>query len=129
MKSQHVQKLLYKTIPKMIDIELKLADELDSIFADPSQIEQVILNLAINAQHAMPDGGRLVFSTVNVNVDEEFCKSHVEAYPGDFVQLMVADTGHGMDRVTVERIFEPFFHHQESGRRNRAGTCHGLWHC
>ena len=104
-----VDHLLARTIPKMIKIELRLADNLRSINADPTQIEQILLNLAVNAAHAMPEGGRLVFETKNVRLDEEYCRTHLETKPGEYVLLTVSDTGHGMEKEILDRVFEPFF--------------------
>ncbi len=106
---QHVQKLLSRTLPKMIDIDLHLAEDLETISADAGQIEQGILNLAVNARDSMPGGGRLVLETKNVVLDEDYCRMHVHVSPGPHVCLAVSDTGYGMDEETVERIFEPFF--------------------
>lgn len=104
-----VEKLLKRTIPKMIEVELRLAKDLKHIDADPAQIEQVLMNLAINSRDAMPEGGRLVIVTENVVLSEAFCKNLLEVKPGEYVQLMVSDTGHGMDRETIKHIFDPFF--------------------
>lgn len=103
------RKLLLRTIPKMIDIELHLADDLKTVNADPSQMEQVLLNLAVNARDAMPDGGRLIIETENVNLDEEYCRRHLEVKPGHYVRLSISDTGRGMTPEVVDRIFEPFY--------------------
>jgi PAS domain S-box-containing protein len=104
-----IEKLLSRMIPKMIAIDLKLAGNLWTIEADPSQIEQVVMNLAVNAQHAMPDGGRFSIETRNVGLDEDYCKAHLDAKPGRRVLLSVSDTGHGMTKDRLERIFEPFY--------------------
>ncbi len=106
---EQLQKMLSRTIPKMIEIELVLADELAAINADPVQIEQILMNLAINARDAMPDGGRLVIETQNVTLDEQYSKTHLDAKPGSYVLLCVSDTGQGIDKETLQHIFEPFF--------------------
>ena len=93
----------------MIEIELVLADDLAAINADPTQMEQVLMNLAVNARDAMPEGGRVIIKTENVHLDEHYCKTHLEARPGRYVLLSVSDTGQGMDKETVQHIFEPFF--------------------
>ncbi len=108
-KVQESTKLLSRTIPKMITIRLRLKDNLSRIYADPGQIEQVIINLAVNAKDAMPEGGTLTFSTENVVLSEEYCKGHPGANPGDYVCLTIEDTGHGMPKDVVLRIFEPFY--------------------
>ena len=108
-KIKHIRELLDRTIPKMIQIELKLTEDPTLINADASQIEQIIMNLAVNAGHAMPEGGNLVIETKAVNLDKAYCLVHIEAIPGPYVLLSVSDTGHGIDKKTMERIFEPFF--------------------
>jgi len=104
-----VERLLRRTIPKMIEIELHLADDLGTVNADPAQVEQVLMNLAVNSRDAMPEGGRLVIETGNVTLDETFCKNHLGAKPGGYVALTVSDTGHGMDKETIKHIFDPFY--------------------
>jgi PAS domain S-box-containing protein len=82
---EQVSKMLERTIPKMINIELHLAENLKIINADPAQIEQIMMNLGVNARDAMPDGGRLIFETENVILDEQYCKIHLGARPGKYV--------------------------------------------
>ncbi len=114
-------KLLERTIPKMIAIELHLADDLKRVNADPGQIEQVLLNLAVNAQSAMPEGGTLTFETENVTLDEEYCRTHLESEPGEYVVLSVSDTGHGIRKDIQEHIFEPFYTTKETGEGTGLG--------
>ena len=116
-----IEKLLRRTIPKMIDIRLDLASDLPDINADASQMEQVLLNLAVNARDAMPDGGRFTVRTDIACLDEEYSKLYVDVEPGQYVALEVSDTGHGMDRETLERVFEPFFTTKEMGRGTGLG--------
>ena len=104
-----LDKMLSRTIPKMIETKLILANELAAINADPTQMEQVLMNLALNARDAMPEGGKLIIQTENVILDVDYCKTHLEAKPGPYVMLSVSDTGQGMDKNTVQHIFEPFF--------------------
>jgi len=106
---RRVHELLLRTIPKMIEIELALAGDINLIHGDPTQIEQIIMNLSINAAHAMPEGGTLTIETANVSLDQDFCRRHAEAIPGNYVLLTVSDTGHGMESKVLDRIFEPFF--------------------
>jgi PAS domain S-box-containing protein len=105
----NVKELLLRTIPKMIEIKLHLAGDLKAIDADPGQIEQVLMNLAVNAKDSMLEGGRLVIETENVVLDELFCMAHLGAKPGEHVLLTISDTGHGIEPETMEHIFEPFF--------------------
>jgi len=112
---QRVESILERTIPKIIKIELILADGLSAITADSIQIEQILMNLTINARDAMPEGGRLILETANVSLDEGYCKAHLGAKPGHYVLLTVSDTGEGMDKGTMEHIFEPFFSTKPAG--------------
>ena len=123
-----VEKLLRRTIPKMIDINLDLSPDLPKIYADPSQVEQALMNLAVNARDAMPDGGKLTVGTSTVTLNEEYSRRHVESSPGEYVLLEISDTGHGMDNETVEHIFEPFFTTKEMGRGTGLGLAmvHGI---
>ena len=116
-----VEKLLRRTIPKMVDINLDLSADLPEINADQSQVEQMLMNLAVNARDAIPDIGKLTVRTSVVTLDEEYCGLHLEATPGEYLLLEVTDTGHGMDRETVEHIFEPFFTTKEVGRGTGLG--------
>ncbi|MFH0958076.1 MAG: ATP-binding protein, partial [Pseudomonadota bacterium] len=104
-----IRTLLSRTIPKMIEIKLVLNDRLSMINADPAQLDQILMNLAVNARDAMPDGGRLVLETDNVILDEEYCRGQIDVNPGDYVLLKVSDTGFGIDKDSLEHIFEPFF--------------------
>lgn len=113
--------MLGHTIPKMISIELNLGKGIKIINADKTQIEQIIMNLAINARDAMPDGGKLIFETMNVSIDEGYMKAHLGAVPGGYVLLSVSDTGHGIDKESVEHIFEPFYTTKERGKGTGLG--------
>ncbi|HDQ40090.1 MAG TPA: PAS domain S-box protein [Desulfonatronum sp.] len=108
-------RILERTIPRMVRIELRLDEQLWPVHADPAQIELVLLNLGSNAAHAMPDGGRLVVETRNVILDEGFVRRHSWSRPGGHVLLSVTDTGCGMDKSTLEHIFDPFFTTKEVG--------------
>ena len=118
---EQVSKMLGRTIPKMINIELYLAENLKIINADPTQIEQIIMNLGVNARDAMSDGGRLIFETESVILDEQYCKTHLGARPGQYVKLSISDTGHGMDREILSHIFEPFYTTKETGKGTGLG--------
>ncbi|MCG2778596.1 MAG: response regulator [Desulfobacterales bacterium] len=116
-----VSKMLERTIPKMISIELNFSENLQVINGDPVQIEQIMMNMGVNARDAMPDGGRLFFETKNVTLDVKFCKNHLGASPGEYVLLKVSDTGHGMDKELQEHIFEPFFTTKQIGKGTGLG--------
>jgi PAS domain S-box-containing protein len=116
-----IDKLLQRTIPKMISINLQLSNDIAEIYADATQMEQILMNLAVNARDAMPDGGSLTITTTNITLDDEYCKFYNSAIPGDYVLLTVADTGHGMDKKTIEHMFEPFYTTKELGRGTGLG--------
>lgn len=116
-----VVEMLKRTIPKMISIELQLAETLKVINADAGQIEQIMMNLGINARDAMPDGGKVVFKTETVTLDEAFCKRNLGCIPGEYVRLSVSDTGQGMNKDVQEHIFEPFYTTKETGKGTGLG--------
>jgi len=119
---ERVRKLLSRTIPKMIEVKTVLAPDVAAINADPSQVEQILMNLAVNARDAMPEGGTLTIETQNVEIEEDYYKAHLGAKLGRNVLLTVSDTGIGMNRETVEHIFEPFY----TTKRPGEGTGLGL---
>jgi CheY-like chemotaxis protein len=125
---ESVRLLLERTIPKMIQMEFRLAEDLKIVNADPGQVEQILINLAVNAKDAMPEGGKFIVETANVSLDENYCMIHPEAQPGKYVQLTVSDTGHGMNRKTLEHIFEPFYTTKETGKGTGLGlaTVYGI---
>ena len=102
-------KMLTRLIGEDIDLVMIPGEELWPVKADPSQIEQVILNLAVNARDAMPQGGKLTIETQNVTLDESYARLHAPLKRGEYVMLAISDTGVGMDQETQSRIFEPFF--------------------
>lgn len=116
-----VEKILSRTVPKMIDIHLKLGEDIERTNADPAQIQQVIINLAVNAKDAMGEEGCLTIQTENVTLDDAHFRLNVEAKPGDYVLLSISDTGHGMDAQTLQHIFEPFYTTKELGRGTGLG--------
>jgi signal transduction histidine kinase/ActR/RegA family two-component response regulator len=120
--------LLKRLVREDISFTFKAGESLGRVKADPGQIEQVIMNLTVNACDAMPTGGKLTVETKNVSVDEAFAKSRPALLPGEYVGLTVEDTGHGMDAATKERIFEPFFTTKEMGKGTGLGlaTVYGV---
>ena len=114
--------MLRRIIGEHIVIEMELAPDLPPIFADASNVDQVIMNLALNARDAMPEGGQLTISAARVEIDEVDPAHHADAKPGAYVCLSVKDDGQGMEKETLGRIFEPFFTTKEQGK----GTGMGL---
>jgi nitrogen-specific signal transduction histidine kinase/ActR/RegA family two-component response regulator len=106
---ESLHKMLARLIGENISLEIRLTSNLGAVKIDPGQFDQVIINLAVNARDAMPDGGQLVIETSNIEIDEGWCKLHAELKPGPFVLLAVTDSGQGMDKEVRARIFEPFF--------------------
>jgi two-component system, cell cycle sensor histidine kinase and response regulator CckA len=117
-----VEKILSRTIPKMIVIQVKVADDLNTVNADAGQIEQVLINLALNARDAMKDGGKILIETKNVMLDRDYCETHLLEKPGKYVLLSFSDTGHGISKDALGHIFEPFF----TTKRVGEGTGLGL---
>jgi two-component system cell cycle sensor histidine kinase/response regulator CckA len=117
----HVAGMLERTIPKMIEIELILSEDLRALQGDATQLEQVLINLATNAVDAMPDGGQLLIETQDVFLGDEYCRVHMGVEPGQYVWLRVSDTGVGMDQQTINQIYDPFFTTKEVGRGTGLG--------
>ena len=120
--------LLENTLGQGIWVETGLAPNLEATWATPGELEQVLLNLCLNARDAMPDGGRLVIETCNVDLTRDEARRHADARPGRYVMLAVSDTGMGMDATTTRRIFEPFFTTKQAGQASGLGLAvvHGI---
>ncbi|MBI4551044.1 MAG: PAS domain S-box protein [Candidatus Latescibacteria bacterium] len=116
-----LNKMLYRLIGEDIQLETVLAPDVGRVKADPGQVEQVLLNLAVNARDAMPRGGTLTIQTENRALSEEEARRHVGAQAGAYVRLIVRDTGYGMDEETQAHIFEPFFTTKEAGKGTGLG--------
>ena len=116
-----LEQMLARVLGSSIQIVTQLDAELGAVNADPGQIEQVLMNLALNARDAMPDGGKLRIETSNATLDGTYMKQHGAAEPGEYVMIAVRDTGIGMDRATQSRIFEPFFTTKENGKGTGLG--------
>jgi PAS domain S-box-containing protein len=123
-----VEKLLHRSLGEHVKLETRPAPGLWPVDADSGQLEQVLVNLAVNARDAMPGGGDLVIETANAELDEEFCELHGLAAPGRYVKLVVSDSGAGMERDVVAHAFEPFFTTKEKGEGTGLGlaTVYGI---
>lgn len=126
--TEQLVKMLQRLIGEDIRLNIVLSERPGRIHADKVQVEQILLNLCVNAREAMPQGGTLTIATENVSFDEEFCIANPWASPGNYVLLRVADTGCGMDLQTQERIFEPFFTTKEASNGTGLGlaTVYGI---
>jgi signal transduction histidine kinase len=123
-----IHQSLARLLGEDIDIRFKAQQDLGRVLLDPSQIDQILVNLAVNARDAMPDGGKLTIETSNVDIDEEYRKEHAGSKPGRYVCLAVSDDGIGMSKETVANIFEPFFTTKETGKGTGLGlaTVYGI---
>ncbi len=113
--------LISRTLPRVVQLDIDLTHGPMTIHADPNQIDQVVMHLAINASEAMPNGGRLKIATTAVSLDDEYCRLHHRAKPDNYVMLSVKDDGCGMDKDTLARIFDPFFSTKQRGSTRGTG--------
>jgi signal transduction histidine kinase/ActR/RegA family two-component response regulator len=125
---RNMVKMLRVLIGEDIELVMSLADQIGRLNADPGQLEQVIMNLAVNARDAMPGGGKLIVETQSCELDEAYAATHSEVAAGSYVQIAMTDTGCGMSKETLEHIFEPFFTTKEPGKGTGLGlaTVYGI---
>ncbi|MDY0152423.1 MAG: PAS domain S-box protein [Candidatus Cloacimonas sp.] len=124
----NLQKMLYRLVGDEVEIETDLTDDLGIIKADPGQIEQIIVNMALNAKDAMPEGGEFRLETSNLLVGQNYIRNNVNVNPGIYVALAIKDNGKGMSKETKDRLFEPFFTTKETGQALGLGlsTVYGI---
>jgi nitrogen-specific signal transduction histidine kinase/CheY-like chemotaxis protein len=113
--------LLRRALGESVAIETVLAGGLWNVFADANQLENALINLAVNARDAMPDGGKLTIETANCYLDEAYCSMHADLIPGQYVGVFVTDTGSGMSEDVIDKAFEPFFTTKETGQGTGLG--------
>jgi two-component system cell cycle sensor histidine kinase/response regulator CckA len=124
----HAQKALISLIGEDIELKVLQEENLWTIMFDPSQIEQILINLAVNARDAMPGGGNITIETTNAVLDASCCENNIGSTPGQYVRLSFRDNGMGMDKETLQHIFEPFFTTKELGKGRGLGlaTVYGI---
>ncbi|MGH9856543.1 MAG: response regulator, partial [Acidobacteriota bacterium] len=123
-----IEKILHRLVGENVDLSIIFSEGLGHIKADPGQIEQLMINLVVNARDAMPEGGKLTVEITNVELDENYAFNHAVVKPGRYVMLAITDTGCGIDEATLTRIFEPFFTTKEEGKGTGLGlsTVYGI---
>ena len=125
---REVEQLLRRTLGEQVELDSSLTDDLRSVLIDPGQLEQILVNLAVNARDAMPDGGVLRIDTANIDIDERYAATRPELSPGPHVRLRASDTGVGMSAETVHRAFDPFYTTKGPGEGTGLGlaTVYGI---
>ncbi len=116
-----IKQIIEETFPKVIELEISAPKNLWTVNGDVNQLHQILMNLAVNARDAMPDGGKLTIKAENFTVDASYARLHLDAQPGSYILITVADTGVGIPAAIIERIFEPFFTTKEIGRGTGLG--------
>jgi two-component system, cell cycle sensor histidine kinase and response regulator CckA len=125
---ENTEKLVRRLVGPKVEILMLLDARAGAIHADPHQVQQVVMNLAVNARDAMPSGGRLTIETYNVDVEDGYVQGHLQSKPGPYVVLAMTDSGSGMDERTKKHLFEPFFTTKSEGKGTGLGlaTVHGI---
>jgi len=123
-----MENMLRRLLGASVDLTLLTGAALGNIKADPGYVEQVVMNLAVNARDAMPDGGQLTVETANAELDEDYAAAHLEVTPGSYVQLSVSDNGVGMDRRDPSPDLRAVLHDQGVGQGHGAGPGNSVWH-
>jgi PAS domain S-box-containing protein len=116
-----MRKLMQRTLSEEITIRVSLETELAAAYADAGQLENAILNLAINAKDAMPSGGTISIATANINLDDLYAEQHPEVHPGHYIMIAITDDGHGMPKEVLDRVFEPFYTTKDVGKGSGLG--------